>query len=369
MSKSILILTIATVTSVSASTYFWNQTQHERQRAAALETRVAELERTQTVERDNPFAAPAVEQTETPAPATSASSPPATAATAVVTSRLGAAPMASFSRMEVSGNNEEIRKRIVRQQQALMNDPEYREAMRTQHRMGLNQSYPDLAEELGLSAEQANRFLDLLVDQQLRFSQDADAFSGRPSDPTQIAEMQRKAEERHRANQAEIAALLGDGGMQQWQEYQQTMGSRFRIRQLSSALEGTGSPLTPDQAKPLRQALAQREKQMMQEMQRNPPQWPTGKITASDRLKLEEDQLERMEEANKRTRAAVSHILTSDQLEAYERMHEQELKMQRAHLRIQRAQIEAQIREGLPTDDNNGVYSSVEAVEFVGTPE
>ena len=47
-----------------------------------------------------------------------------------------------------------------------------------------------------------------------------------------------------------------------------------------------------------------------------------------------------------RSRAAVSHILSTEQMQIYQRMHESELTLQRAQLRLQRANAEATHREG-----------------------
>ncbi len=231
----------------------------------------------------------------------------------------------------------------MRQQQVLMNDPEYREAMRMQHRMGLLQSHPDLARELGISTAQANQLLDLLAEQQLQSMQNMRPFTaGAGADPTAMAEMQRKAEERNRANQAEIAQVIGDDGLQRWQDYQNTMGSRYRVRQLSSAFEAAGIPLREDQQQPLRQALAEHERQMRLESQTYATQTSQpNSMTPEERLKSREEQLDRLAQTYERARNSVSGILSAEQMETYERLHQQELTLQRAQLRVQRAQIEA----------------------------
>ena len=63
--------------------------------------------------------------------------------------------------------------------------------------------------------------------------------------------------------------------------------------------------------------------------------------TLKGRLKLEEEQLERTAKYYERARASVAGILSPEQLDQYKSIHEQELAMRRAQLRVQRAQLEA----------------------------
>ena len=53
-------------------------------------------------------------------------------------------------------------------QRELLKDPEYRKAMQAQLRVNQTQNYPDLAEELGLTAEEANKLFDLLTEAEER---------------------------------------------------------------------------------------------------------------------------------------------------------------------------------------------------------
>ena len=60
----------------------------------------------------------------------------------------------------------------------------------------------------------------------------------------------------------------------------------------------------------------------------------------------QEAMLARTEQQFARSRDAVSHLLTSEQLETYKQMQDAELAMQRAQIRLQRANMEAAMREG-----------------------
>ncbi|HEY5807209.1 MAG TPA: hypothetical protein VIT67_04540, partial [Povalibacter sp.] len=235
----------------AASAYFHSQLTAERSRSASLETRIAELEhsRITAVTRESD------ESNDTPA----AAIPAVTNATVTTAVQNGGALPAVTPSPE---KGRQVRDRFMRRQQALLKDPEYREAMRMQHRMSLSQAYPDLARELGLPQEQVNRLLDLLTDQQLRSMEESRSVEAMAqSDPAAIAELQREGEERQRAQQAEIAQVLGPDGLERWQEYQNSMGSRYRVRQLSGALDAAGIPLRDDQQQALQRTLAEHELQ------------------------------------------------------------------------------------------------------------
>jgi hypothetical protein len=237
-----------------------------------------------------------------------------------------------------------LRERFSRQQQALMNDPEYRTALHKQQRLTLARQYPDLMEDLEISQDQADQLLDLLTNQQIEAMQEANRIDPEAlrSDPHAMEQYQQKIVERSREHQAAIAQTLGQDGMQRWQDYQSTMGSRFRTRQLSQALETAGIPLREDQQRSVRRALAQHEKQMQQEAQDFAARLPSpNEMSAADRLKRQEDQLERMQSYYERARDSVAGILSAEQLEQYKSIHDQELAMSRAALRVRRAQLEA----------------------------
>lgn len=331
MNKTLLILTLATLASASAAAYFHSQLKSERLRNDELQSQLAAQQQLPRI--SNSFSPPP------PAPPAEVIQPVQSAVTRPAVRPGPESPQPTVISPERSA---QMRHRFVNRQRELLNDPEYRQAMRTQQRFSMQQVHPDLARELNIPQEQADRLLDLLVDQQLRNMERPQDF---PVDraPTQaeMAQMQKNMQQRQLADRAEIGALLGSNGQQQWQDYENSMGARMRVRQLSSALDNAGNPLRDDQRQPLRDALAQFELHA-----REVRQTPVGTrdfagMTAADRLAWQEEQLERTEQSYERARESVSHILTSQQLQTYRDLQEQELAMRRASLRMQRAQMEA----------------------------
>ena len=208
MNKTIVILALTLLALTGASASMYRQLHAERERVQALEREVQTL-RTQT---------PAAQLTATPF---SAASPQASTQTTVSKQQAEPQPARRFaqvlsfdtstsSRAAVPPDQAKMRERFARQQQALMNDPEYRTALRKQQRLSLVRQYPDLMEDLEITREQADQLLDLLADQQMESMQEANRLNPETlqSDPNAMAEYQQKMMERHGEHQAAIAKKI-----------------------------------------------------------------------------------------------------------------------------------------------------------------
>ena len=340
MNTPLIVFAVAALTSAGAAAHFYTQLGNERERIAQLEARVAELQRSPSSDRPqpaNPFTAIA------PAAIEEASAKPVTRAearTAANTLTINPPPRPSEEERRA------MRERMVRERKALLEDPEYRKAMRTQHRLSLRQHYPDLAADLGITNKEAERFLDMLADQQMNGFDGSEYEGIDPSDPAQRQALERKFAERQREQERQIAEVLGTDGLQRWQDYQQTMGSRMRARQLRDSFAAAGTPLDEDQYSQLRAALLERERQARSENQNAFFARPTGQTSHEQMLAAQEARIARTEQEFARSRDAVSHLLSSDQLDTYKQIQDAELAMQRAQIRLQRANMEAALREG-----------------------
>lgn len=260
--------------------------------------------------------------------------------------------------------NRDDRMRMFREhrerQQQLMQDPEYREAMRVQMRGNVARQYPGVIQELGLDPQQADEFFDLLADQQMRMNDQMqpvwDAESTDPTDQAAMQERHRKiaeqAAENQRKSEAELAAHLGQGKLQAWKEYQSTMGMRYELENMRSTLSANGLPLTDDLAKPMLKALAQMSQTEANEYSAavarstspaTARQWANNAFDGSNM----ERHLDYMKKRNQRMLDAISPYLSFEQRAAIEKQQEAQLKMQEAQLRVMRAQGKA---------ENNGVY-------------
>jgi hypothetical protein len=251
--------------------------------------------------------------------------------------------------------NREERMRMMREQRErqrqLMQDPEYREAMRVQTRGTFARTYPGVIQELGLDQQQADEFLDLLADQQMRANEQMqslwEAKDPDHNDPAAMQERQRKfaqlAAETQRNNEAELAARFGQDKLQAWREYQSTMGTRFELENMRNTLAATGLPLSEDMSKPLLKALAQANKADMSEYATtvdpaaSPAQARLALSSGFDGSNMER-QLEVTKKRNQRMLDAISPYLSFEQRKAIEKQQEAQLKLQEAQLRLMRAQ-------------------------------
>lgn len=267
-----------------------------------------------------------------------------------VTSKGSAATMAANGAQPQMPSREE-RLRMMREhrerQRLLMQDPEYREAMRIQARSNFGRSYPGLAEELGLDPKQADEFFGLLSDQQMRSSEQMEGlWDMEGKDPAAIREQQRKiqqqAAELQRTGEAEIAARFGQEKLQAWKEYQSTLGVRHQLQNMRTTLAGQGLPLSEDSNKSMLRALAEVQKAEADEYSAAVNRGAAPKLgffqNGSLSPEMVENQLEATKKRNQRVLDAISPYLSYEQRSAVEKEQQAQMKVQEAQMRIMRAQ-------------------------------
>lgn len=265
--------------------------------------------------------------------------------------------------------NRDDRMRMFREhrerQRQLMQDPEYREAMRVQTRGNFARQYPGVIQELGLDSQQADEFFDLLADQQMRANEQMqpvwDMDSADPTDQAAMQERHRKiaeqAAENQRKSEAEMAARFGQDKLQAWKEYQSTMGVRYELENMRSTLASNGVPLNDELSKPMLKALAQAQVQASQAEANEYAAGVSRGVPLAARVvtnnSFDDGNMERHIEAqrkrNQRMLDALSSYLSFEQREALEKQQEAQLKMQEAQYRLMRAQRKAE-------PNSNGTY-------------
>lgn len=200
--------------------------------------------------------------------------------------------------------------------QQTLNTPEGREFMRTIMRMNLDNEFPDLARELGLTADEAEKLLDLIARQRVDLGvQGASMLGGR--DPAAREQAARARAEKEQANEAELAAMLG-GKYQALKDYQRTAAerqrenaARQRADQLRNAVSVGSTPLSDAQFQALNTALAAEQRRIDRE---------------SGGLSMQQ-QVQRLPEANRRLAEVAAGHLTPEQLAGYRRYQEQQTGM------------------------------------------
>lgn len=360
MNKTVLILFAACVGMSLLSLHLVKQMRAEQATVAELQARIAKMES----EREQ--SPPASAQVVTPAPTatwqiepmTPPSPPPQNKQTPKAPA--GQLTPAPPEGIYANGPSREERMRMIREaherQRQLMQDPDYREAMRVQQRSNMGRQYPGLAQELGLTMEQTDQLFDLLVEQQMRGSEQTEFWDPEALDPASMQQRQEKMQqqwmETQKRNEAELVAQLGPEKLQSWKDYQSTLGARHQAEQLRNTLAGRGVPLGEDASRAVVKAYAEAQKAEMQEYanmaRANAGPSSTGRVAmlgtalrgfgTGSSAEMYERHIENTKKRNQRVLDALSPFLTYEQREALQKEQESELKMQEAQMRMMRAQ-------------------------------
>ncbi|HEY4368484.1 MAG TPA: hypothetical protein VGN07_14705 [Steroidobacteraceae bacterium] len=340
MNKAIFTLSFTTLAFGATTLYFKEELRDERDRFAAL----------QTHETAEPPPTPATTTAQVVAPGEwQQSAAPVTASRPALIPTPSIAPPLAAPVNRMTGNFAMVQLDLSRK---LLEDPEYREAMRAQQKIMLLERYPDLGASLHLQPDQQERLIDLLADQQMRAMTNAPPVrtDGQPPDENSMREWNAQMQKQQRDNQAELAALLGDDGLQQWSEYQSTLGARMQVRQLRTVMEAGGEPLRDDQVQSLVTAIANEDQRRNAERVNIQSAALAQPADSTDRTAVFEQMLQRTEQRNKRLHDAVAPYLSSQQLANFDASQSRQLQMQRANLTMIRAQSAANAREGLPAN-------------------
>ncbi|MEO6081355.1 MAG: hypothetical protein ABIQ86_16540 [Steroidobacteraceae bacterium] len=298
--KKLVLALAATVVGISiVATQLWLELRREREQNTQLQARVTEMQTKQLATTLLPTPPP----TAIPAPA-----PEVATAGAVGAPAAPNAPPRRDRAAVVAGIRE------------VLSSPEVRDMARSTVRAMLPQRFPDLAKELNLTPAEAEKFFDLLAGQQLDGTGGAIAVlaDGTPD----RAEMQRRAQETQKANDAQIAAALGNK-YSKWQDYQASLPTRRQVTQLQSTLGASGNTLSDAQSKSLITALAAEQARIDEDARRLP-----SAAGANPQSALEARQ-QRTEENNRRLLNVASTQLNSQQLDSYKKMLDQQTNVSR----------------------------------------
>jgi hypothetical protein len=281
MKKISAVLAIALVVVGGAAIHLWREVDAGRQQLAALQ---AQLE-----QRDAQLAALAARPL--PQLAASALGSPAPVPTQAAPPRPEAAPDAasSFAAM-------------LREQQS---SPEMVARRRQTGRMLMETSNPGVAEALGLTPDEKEKLLELLLDQQERSS----AFFAEQREPGAATSPQERTaafQARERTADAELQALLGSK-YPQWQDYKETRPAWRQLEDLRAVSKAGGAPLTEAQSRSLVAALSTEHRAINEE----------SRSAASQGRAANEVLARNSPERQQRLLAAAAPHLSPQQLEGY----------------------------------------------------
>jgi hypothetical protein len=348
MQKIALVLAIAAVGEGLIALHLVRQLHEEREQALTLQARVAELEHAskQRAAGATFVAVP----TAPPASPFSSAGPNAAGQELLPSARAVTVPNAFFAANSAQPDQAKLRERMnaaVERQRSLLRDPEYRDAMLGQQKMMLARANPDVAKDLNLTAEQADRLFGTLAEQAVR-GMDSVSMWEEQSDPSKAQELQRKAIEQQDANQAELKSVLGEAKYREWQEYQAQAPVRWEATRLRTSLADAGVPLDDSLAQPLMKVLQEQQKLEMQRLEQYTARGGIGAnqgyFASSGGLnvvQLMTNSVESLAKTQQRQRDALASVLSPEQIKVVEEQHTAELQMQRAQERLMRAQQEA----------------------------
>jgi hypothetical protein len=230
------------------------------------------------------------------------------------------------------------------QQRDLWKDPEYRKARLAQARAMAGRNYPGLAEDLGLSAADESRLLDVLAEYDVNMSATVSTMTSGATDPATSQQISNKLSEIQRQREDAVAAVLGPNGSTRWQQFQETSSARSQANSYNTMLTQAGQPLSATQLKSLSSVVVAEQKRQREEMTaltRNVnPQDPAS-------IALIEPELRRRQnDYNDRVLAAAAPIMSAQQLDLLRAQFEQQSAMNRAMERARAKAMAAQPQQG-----------------------
>ena len=139
----------------------------------------------------------------------------------------------------------------------LMAKPEVQALLSVQQKAAIDTRYAAMFQSMNLQPEQVDKLKSLLAERQTTLQDVRNAAREQGIDPRTDPEGFRKlmADAQNDINRG-IKSVIGDAGLAQLQNYDQTMPQRNVVNQLQQRLNSTNTPLTPSQSDQLVQILA-----------------------------------------------------------------------------------------------------------------
>lgn len=203
-------------------------------------------------------------------------------------------------------------------EQELLQDPDYRQARLMSLRTTIRQTYPGLAEELGLGKEEADQLFGLLAQNQMDLSaQTRNRLTGdQQVDQAALAQSNQARQALQRDLEDSLQNMLGAARYRQWQDYQQTRSQWRAASDYASTLAQAGVPMDSAQNKALVQVLIAE--------QRNP----------QVRAQAQQTPGERRAQGNQRLLDAAAGALSPQQISVLRAQFEQQEAIDRAQQRV-----------------------------------
>lgn len=316
---SVLLGTFALACALSAAWSGW-QLRAERERVASLEQQLAAARAATTPAPASarPAVATALVDVQTPSPAPDSPTNSQKADDAVEKAQ--------------AARDQELREQMRTAQQRereMMRDPEYRQSRMDDWRRRHAQTRADAIRVVGLTPEQADRLVELIIER--NFS--AMELAGIPGE-TMNQETQADLKRINEQHEEKLSELLGSEDYQRWQWYQKTAAERGEVSMFRAQLSTTSTPLQEHQADALVDALyVERRRRDREYDEYTTAAGITNRyvVAPPDRqrwIELEKD-------SNRRIHNKMSGSLMRDQLESLDAMLTANVAPAEAALRLQ----------------------------------
>lgn len=199
--------------------------------------------------------------------------------------------------------------------------PEGLARRRDSSRTTIRMTHPGIEEALGLSPEELDRLIDLLVIHQERSSAVFEAARSSEGGDEMRRQVAAGLEERRRIGDGELEQLLGEK-FPAWQDYQQTRPAWSQRQDLRAVLENAGVPLSAQQDRSLIEVMLVEQRSFAQALP------PTGASPQS------------VSDLHQRLLGAASPILSARQMEGYRELLARQERLRRG-MRMQTDAIAA----------------------------
>lgn len=293
----VVALTLISVTFAGTTVYFARELKLERERSRAMPVPVAQTAPALSTRFSRP-----------------ADTPLATAPRTITP------PSANSESEEARSNKMQIEqsRRIVK----MIEDPEQREGMLVETKMMMRNSYPRLAQTLGLSGDEADRLITLLALQQIEAQERYARCTLDPScsfgDPARFQNDPRVQD---------IANLLGADRQQQFDNYKNTLMERESVTHLRTRLSDS-TRLPDDTAEALISVLADERQKIHQEaavrgVGMNGFGTGVGVVFSASDATSADAQFESAQANSRRMRERAAEVLTAEQLRVFNEMQDE----------------------------------------------
>jgi regulator of replication initiation timing len=216
----------------------------------------------------------------------------------------------------------------------MFTDPEMKKSMRVQQLVGIRMMYADLAKELGLSPQDAEQLMEILVDRQMDLAAASMTALESGGDSAGQGSKLTDATKRH---DEQLKAVLGEEKYNQMKVYEQSMGDRWMMQQWDGQFAASGSPLQQAQKDQLFDV-------MREERQKAPPGAASfgnaGDPAQAFKMMQSEDTLNQFmtsqQDLNQRVLARSREFMNADQVATLEKVQTQQAELMKMQLKMSR---------------------------------